>query len=177
MKTKLLTLVSLAAFACSAAVIAPFSPKTGETFTTSVGGKLTAIEAFAPTNGTIVLKSIYSADVNTNAVSSTTVTNFDWTVVTSNRTSHVVATNTWSNLAWSLRDDVIGVTTNAHPKTTTRSWPVFKETVAVTNDVVSGSATSYLYKATLATPQYVAPGERFIYTGTASGGWIRLIFE
>ena len=178
MKKLFASLALFAAFACAAAVVVPFSPMSGGTFKLSQGGKLVRVEAFSPVSGgTVALKSIYSADVYTNALSIATATNYLYTVVESNAYTHVVSTNAFPNLSWVNDPGIIGISTNMTVVATTNSWPVFKETVAVTNDIVSGSQTGYLYTNTLGTAKYLAPGERLLFTGTGVGGFVRLIFE
>ena len=178
MKKLFATLALFAAFACAAAVVVPFSPTSGGTFKLSQGGKLTRVEAFSPVSGgTIALKSVYSADVYTNALSIATATNWNYSVVESNAYTHVVSTNEFHNLSWIDDPGIIGVTTNIAVVATTNTWPVYQKTVAVTNDLVSGSQTGYIYTNTLSTATYLAPGERLLFTGTGVGGFVRLIFE
>ena len=178
MKKLFASLALFAAFACAAAVVVPFSPMSGGTFKLSQGGKLVRVEAFSPVRGgTVALKSVYSADVYTNALSIATATNYIYTVVESNAYTHAVSTNEFRNLSWIDDPGIIGISTNMMVVATTNSWPVFKETVAVTNDIVSGSQTGYLYTNTLGTATYLAPGERLLFTGTGVGGFVRLIFE
>ena len=179
MKKMLSVLAAFAfAFVAVAATVVPFTPTNGGTFKLSQGGKLTRVEAFSPVSGgTLALSSIYSAPVYTNAIEISTFTNFAYTVVESNAYTHVVTTNAFPNLSWIDDPGIIGISTNMMVVTTTNSWPVFKETVAVTNDIVSGSQTGYLYTNTLGTAMYLAPGERLLFTGTGVGGFVRLIFE
>lgn len=178
MKKLFATLALFAAFACAAAVVVPFSPTSGGTFKLSQGGKLTRVEAFSPVpGGTIALKSVYSADVYTNALSIATATNWNYSVVESNAYTHAVSTNEFHNLSWIDDPGIIGVTTNIAVVATTNTWPVYQKTVAVTNDLVSGSQTGYIYTNTLSTATYLAPGERLLFTGTGVGGFVRLIFE
>ena len=178
MKKLFATLALFAAFACAAAVVVPFSPTSGGTVKLSQGGKLVRVEAFSPVSGgTVALKSVYSADVYTNAVSIATATNWNYSVVESNAYTHVVSTNAFQNLSWIDDPGIIGVTTNIAVVATTNTWPVFQKTVAVTNDIVSGSQTGYVYTNTLGTAKYLAPGERLLFTGTGVGGFVRLIFE
>ena len=179
MKKMLSVLAAFAfAFAAVAATVVPFNPSDGGVFKLSQGGKLTRVEAFSPVSGgTIALKSVYSADVYTNALSIATATNWNYSVVESNAYTHVVSTNEFHNLSWIDDPGIIGVTTNIAVVATTNIWPVLQKTVAVTNDLVSGSQTGYIYTNTLSTAKYLAPGERLLFTGTGVGGFVRLIFE
>ena len=178
MKKYLSIVMFLAAFACAASVVVPFSPKAGGAFKLSSGGKLTRVEAFSPVSGgTFDLKSVYSADVYTNAVSVKTATNVTYTVVESNAYTHVVSTNSFHNLSFVDDPGIVGVSTNIAVVATTNAWPVLKETVVVTNDIASGTQTGYKLEKNLDAPKYLAPGERLIFSGTGVGGFVRLIFE
>lgn len=178
MKKILSILAAFAAFSCVAATVVPFNPSDGGVFKLSQGGKLTRVEAFSPVSGgTLALSSIYSAPVYTNAVEISTFTNFAYTVVESNAYTHVVTTNVFSNLSFIDDPGIIGVSTNITVAATTNTWPVLQKTVAVTNSIVSGTQTGYVYTNTLGTAKYLAPGEVLRFTGTGVGGFIRLIFE
>lgn len=178
MKKLFATLALFAAFACAAAVVVPFSPTSGGTFKLSQGGKLVRVEAFSPVSGgTVALSSIYSAPVYTNAVEIYTLTNVSYTVVESNAYTHAVTTNAFPNLSFVDDPGIIGVSTNTVVSAVTNRWPVFQKTVAVTNSIVSGTQTGYIYTNELGTAKYLAPGEVLRFTGTGVGGFIRLIFE
>lgn len=165
-------------FAASAAVVVPFSPKNGGVYSVGSGGKLTRVEAFSPVSGgTVALKSIYSAPTYTNAVEVKVATNFEYSVVESNAYTHAVSTNLFNNLSWVDDPGILGVSTNRLIVASTNSWPLVSGSVCVTNDLISGTATGYVYGGSLQDAKFLAPGERIIFTGTAVGGWVRMIFE
>lgn len=167
-----------AAFACVAATVVPFKPQSGATFKLSQGGKLTRVEAFSPVSGgTVALSSIYSAPVYTNAVEISTLTNISYTVVETNYYTHAVTTNSFPNLSFIDDPGILSVSTNSVVSAVTNTWPVFQKNVAVTNSLVSGTQTGYVYTNALGTAKYLAPGEVLLFTGTGVGGWLRLIFE
>lgn len=176
---KLISLaMAIAAFAAIAANVVPFSPQNGQTFKLSQGGKLTRVEAFSPvSNGTVALSTIYSAPVYTNAVEISTLTNISYTVVETNFYTHAVTTNSFPNLSFIDDPGILSVVTNSVVSATTNTWPVYKNTIAVTNSLFSGTQTGYVYTNALGTAKYLAPGETLLFTGTGVGGFIRLIFE
>lgn len=167
-----------ASLAALAAQVAPFTPVDGAAFKVSQGGKLVRVESFSPVSGgTIALKSVWSTDVYTNALDILTATNMSYTVVESNAYTHVVTTNIFPNLSFENDPGIVSIATNATVAVTTNKWPVFEKTVAVTNAIVSGTQTGFVYTNNLPNAVYLAPGEKLIFTGTAVGGWLRLIFE
>lgn len=166
------------ALVVGAATVVPFSPKDGAEFRISPGGKLTRVEAFSPVSGgTVALKSVYSAPVYTNAMEVLAYTNVSYTVLWTNSFSHVVTTNIFPNLSFEGSPEVVGVTTNTVVGATTNMWPVLQRTVSVTNSIVSGTQTGYVFTNDLPRAVYLAPGERLIFTGTGVGGFVRLILE
>ena len=167
-----------ASLAAIAAQVAPFTPVDGAAFKVSQGGKLVRVESFSPVSGgTLALKSIWSTDVYTNALDILTATNMSYTVVESNAYTHVVTTNVFPNLSFENDPGIVSVATNAIVTVTTNKWPVFEKTVAVTNAIVSGTQTGFVFTNTLQNAVYLAPGEHLLFTGTAVGGFVRLIFE
>lgn len=177
MKKIIAFIVAAAAFACMAAIVVPFSPTDGGVVKLGTGGKLTRVESFSPVSGgTIALSSIYSAPTYTNAIEITVVTNISYRVVETNYYTHTVFTNDFPNLSFEDDPGILSVATNVAVSAVTNVWPVFKETVAVTNSIVSGTQTGYVYTNNVA-PLFLAPGERLLFTGTGVGGFVRLIFE
>jgi hypothetical protein len=178
MKKIIAFFAAAAAFACMAAVVVPFSPTNGGVVKLGTGGKLTRVEAFSPVSGgTVALKSIYAAKVYTNAIAITVATNVSYRVVETNYYTHTVFTNDFPNLSFEDDPGILSVATNVAVSAVTNVWPVFKETLAVTNSIVSGTQSGYTYTNSLASPVYLAPGETLLFTGTGVGGFVRLIFE
>ena len=96
MKKRISLVLTLAAAALTAAAfhVAQFAPVRDVPFSLGTeGGKVTAVEVFAPTNGSVALSSIYTADLFTNAVQITRSTNTLYTVVFSNLVDAVIITN------------------------------------------------------------------------------------
>ena len=186
MKKFLALTFALAAFAVAAfSVIDVVPTPRGQFAYNGPGGKLVAVEVFAPTNGTVDLKSMWSAAVYTNAVS--IVTNGTGTLsvgIWSNKTTHVVYTNWYNSLRgtsyrypYSMAGDTnLETTVVALVDVTTNTWPVIERNVAVTNDLASGSAAASVFTATPAGTNYLANGETLLYDG-AGGGFLRLILE
>lgn len=167
-----------ASLAAIAAQVASFAPEDGVTYTVKNGGKLVRVESFAPVSGgTFAISAIYSADVYTNAIDVATLTNTTYTVVETNYYTHAVTTNTFPNLSFVDDPGILGVTTNVTVSAVTNTWKVYEKTVASTNAIASGTASGHLGASSLTNAVYLAPGEKLIFTGTAVGGWLRLIFE
>ena len=178
MKFKMAMLAAVAALMVAAYNVAQFSPEDGGEFRVgNVGGKLVAVEAFAPTNGTVELKRVWASDVYTNAVAYLVETSTVYTVTYSNAYTHVVSTNAYRDLSWIYNPGIIAQTTNDTVSVTTNMWPVFKERVSVTNSLVSGVAADNVFTNALTAPVYLAPGEKLYFSGTATGGFLRLITE
>lgn len=182
---KMFALAAILLACCAFRVAEVPLAESGE-FTLHDGGRLAAVEVFAPTNGSVSLKQIWSAPVYTNVVS--VVTNGAGTLsvgVWSNLTTHVVYTN-WHN---SLRgtsyrypyamatDTNLETTVTALADLATNVVPVVSEIVAVTNTLASGTASANVYSGAPATTNYLATGERLLFDGTATGGFLRLILE
>ena len=179
MKKLSITLAAIAlSLIASAATVASFAPQNGGVYTVKNGGKLVRVESFAPVSGgTFALSSIYSADVYTNAIDIATLTNTTYTVVETNYYTHAVTTNTFPNLSFVDDPGILGVTTNVTVSAVTNTWRAYEKTVAATNAIASGTAAGLVGTNTLQNAAYIAPGEKLLFTGTAVGGWLRLIFE
>ena len=174
----------VAAFAACAAFAAQVSqyamPADGMEFSSAVGGKIARVQVFSPVaSGTVALKSIWSADVYTNAVKISAATSTVWSVVYSNYVSHTVFTNTayrlpfpsvtFSNLIASNAVTTVEVTTN--------TWPVYQKTVCATNAIVSGTCSGGVYSGAPASDTWIGATDHLIFTGTATGGFLRIVTE
>ena len=58
----------------------------------------------------------------------------------------------------------------------TNTWPVFEKSVFVTNTIASGTCSGGIF-TNAPSGVYLAPGEKLLFTGTATGGHLRLILE
>lgn len=165
------------------------SPVSGEGFTSPAGGKIVAVQAFSTSaSGTVALNSVYEAPVFTNAVQIIPATSTNYTVVASNRVANAVGTNVldaatfgeYTAAKWNTQrplESVLSVATNIVTTATTNTWPVYQKSVSVTNSIVSGTCSSNLFSASPESDTYIKPNERLLFTGTATGGFIRLILE
>ncbi len=155
----------------------------GTEFSAPEGGKLTAVEVYSPSaaSGTVALKSVWSADIFTNAVAYLPpVTQTVHTVVWSNEVSAAVTTNVYDSLAVHRPLHLLPLSSNTvyNVSVTTNTWPVFKETAVTTNTLLSGgTAASGKYSGSPASATYIAVGEKLVFEGTAAGGFLRLILE
>ena len=211
---------------CAATVVEISHPESGEGFTAGTGGKLVAVQAFSTNaTGTVNLSSVYKAPIFTNAVSISTVTATNYTVVSSNRLAltrmtrydtvtnaveistniftHAVVTNILTSTVLTNVPSTVALSTNtfaavtpesfalAYPfhtlmsfstnvtvKATTNILPVLQRDVAKTNAIItSGSCSGNVYIGAPATNTYLKAHEWLIFSGTATGGFLRLIYE
>ena len=179
MKKMIAVAAAAAAFVSVAATVVHYpNPQSGNPFRISQGGKLVEVDAFTTAaSGTVDVKSVYSAPTYTNAVLISEVTNEFYTVVSSNDFTHIVSTNLFITRSFESSPDVIGVSTNRIIRATTNIVPFVSGVVTVTNDVASGTASGNVLRKKLDSAVYIGPNEPLIFTGTATGGWLRFIFE
>ena len=177
---KLFTIAAaLVAAIASAYTVAQYDlAEAGELPARTTGGKVVAVQVYAPTNGTVALTSVWSAEVYTNLTTVSASTNYLWTVAYSNTNTRAVYTNTYTSAGWPMPIYSIPLATNdlTSVSSVTNVTRVFKEQVSTNVAIVSGSAANHVYSGSPASNTYIAPGERMVYTG-ALGGWLRLILE
>lgn len=172
--------------ACCAFRVVEFRPTPVGPFVLDEGGRCAAVEVFAPTNGSVSLKRVWTSGVYTNAIVVVTNATGSLTVgVWSNVTTHVVYTN-WSNtlLGTNYRnpyamstDTNLSTSVTALADVSTNVVSGLWKVVSTTNTVVSGSATSTVYSGAPSATNYFASGEMLLFDGTAGGGFLRLILE
>ena len=176
-KTFVFAALALAVCAAFAFNVSQFAPKDGAAYTLgTVGGKLVAVEAFAPDNGGVTLKRVWSSDVYTNAVQLVPSTSTVYTVTYSNVYTHVVSTNRYSTLSWIYDPYITAQATNTTVIVATNTWRAYERTVAITNTLVTGTAVSNVYTGAPSATTYLAPGEKLLVEG-ATNGFFRLVFE
>ena len=181
-------MIALAAIllACCAFRVAEVPLADSGEFTLQDGGRLAAVEVFAPTNGSVSLKQIWSAPVYTNAVS--VVTNATGTLsvgIWSNLTTHVVYTNWYNSLRGTSYRYPYAMATDTNLETTvsalvdlsTNTVLGISKIVAVTNTLATGTASSNVYSGAPAATNYLSAGDKLLFDGTATGGFLRLILE
>lgn len=128
------------------------------------------------------------AVITTNVFTHAVETNVVYKTVETNMPGQVVFTNTFAAAdfgqfttnAWALAhpfDTLISVSTNVTTKTETNTWPVIQNYVVVTNSIVSGSCSNHVYNGAPSGNVYLKFQEWINFTGTATGGFLRLIFE
>ncbi len=176
MKTRISIVSAIVALAAAAFNVVQLSPADGKSFTPGLDGRLAAVEVFAPTNGSVSLKRVWSADVYTNAVEISQTTSTVYTVVYSNAYTHVVSTNSYTTLSWIYDPGIISQATNETVTAVTNTWPVFKELVAVTNTICDGTASSNIFTNS-PSGVFLRRDDFLIFDGTATGGFLRLILE
>lgn len=191
-------LVAVQAFSTNATgTIAINTVYTAPVFTNAV-----MIESYVATNYTIVSSNrIVSSSrivplrvqdgpavVTTNVFTHAVETNIVYKTIETNMPNQVVFTNTlaatdfgqFTTSAWTLAnpfDSLISVSTNITAKTETNVWPVVQRYVVVTNSIVSGSCSNHVYNGAPSGSVYLTFQEWVNFTGTATGGWIRFVFE
>lgn len=159
---------------------------TSGTFAPGEGGRLVAVEVFAPTNGTVSLKRVWSSAVYTNAIEIVTNATGALTVsVWSNVTSHAVYTN-WTDSLRGISHAYpyappaytnLSVTVTQLADVSTNVLSGLWKIVAVTNAIVSGTASANVYSGAPAATNYLSAGDKLLFDGTATGGFLRLILE
>ncbi len=128
------------------------------------------------------------AVVTTNVFTHAVETNIVYEVVDTNMPNQVVFTNTFAAAdfgpfttnAWAVAypfDTLLSVSTNVTTKAETNIWPVVRSYVVVTNSIVSGSCSNHVYNGSPSGSVYLKFQEWVNFTGTATGGFLRLVFE
>ena len=129
------------------------------------------------TNAVEISTNIFTHAVVTNIITSTVVTNVPVRVA--------LSTNVFSVSGLSPQDfarqfpahTLLSLSTNTVTTTTTNIWPVVSGIVAKTNTLVNGSCSGNVFTGAPTTNTYLKAHEWLIFEGTATGGWLRLIFE
>ncbi len=187
MKKPILSIIAaLLSLAASASTVAQFRPlAAGEFESGPVGGKLVAVQVFSPVeSGTVSLQSIYEAATFTNAIEIKTFIATNMTVISSNRVDAALSTNTFPAAmflfsTWQRAypfNVLISTNETVSTTVTTNQWPVFEKSVFVTNTLASGSCSGGIF-TNAPSGIYLAPGEKLLFTGTATGGHLRLILD
>jgi len=180
-KIAMFLLAAICCFVVSAANVSQFTVKSsGATFRVgNQGGKLARVECFSPVSGgEFNLSRECAVDVYTNAVDILTATSHLYQVAYSNTYTHVEYTNTFNNLSFVDDPYIVGISTNTIVTVTTNYTPVFEKVYSVTNAIVTGGAiTNGQYGAAPASTIYLGAGDRLLFSGTAVGGWLRIITE
>lgn len=182
---KLILSAALAAFAAFGYNVIEVSPSKGVPFKAG-GGKLVGVEVFAPTNGSVSLSRVWTAQVYTNFEQ--IVTNASGTYTTaiySNLTTHVVYTNTADTMRgvfvryplMTPTDTNLATTVTALADVKTNVISVWSETVTTNISLVSGSADGHYFSGAPASDTYLIRDEVLVFDGTALGGFLRLILQ
>lgn len=177
---KLLSLALLSlSLAASAATIQSFVDfKSGDALKLKYYGEVSAVECFSTNaTGTVAIDRVFERPIYTNAVEVAWSTNWTYDVAYSNTASHAVWTNSFPNLSFENDPYIVGVVTNELTSARTNRWPVLKETLVVTNSIISGACAGRFYRGEPDSGICVAPGDRLLFTGTATGGALRIVVE
>ena len=128
------------------------------------------------TNGVNVVTNAVYGTITTNILTSLVTTNMPIAVELSTNTFHAVTPEAFAR-AYPLHT-LLSLSTNVTTTATTNIWPVLQRWVAVTNAIISGGTCSgSMYSGAPATNTYLKAHEWLIFTGTATGGFLRLILE
>jgi len=171
-------------------------------YTAPVFTNVVTIESYIATNYTIVssnrLASLMRtvrlkvqdgpAVVTTNVFTHAVETNIVYKTIETNMPNQVVFTNTlaatdfgqFTRDAWALAypfDSLLSVSTNVVAKAETNIVPMVQGNIVVTNSIVSGSCSNHVYNGSPSGSVYLKFQEWVNFTGTATGGWLRLVFE
>ena len=156
------------------------SSTTATNYTTVSSNRLA--ETFAPhfyvvTNAVEISTNIYTHAVVTNIITSTALTNIPVVVAL---TTNVIEVSGFTPQQFARAypaHTLLSFSTNITTTATTSIWPVVKSVVAKTNTLVSGTCASNVYTGAPPAAVYLAPRERLVFEGTATGGFLRLVFE
>ena len=128
------------------------------------------------TNGVSVVTNAVYGTITTNILTSLVTTNVPVAVALSTNTFHAVTPEAFAR-AYPMHT-LLSLSTNVTTTATTNIWPVLQREVAVTNAIISGGTCSGLkYSGAPATNTYLKAHEWLIFSGTATGGFLRLVFE
>ena len=128
------------------------------------------------TNGVNVVTNAVYGTITTNILTSLVTTNMPIAVELSTNTFHAVTPEAFAR-AYPLHT-LLSLSMNVTVSATTNVVPVLQREVAVTNAIISGGTCSgSKYSGAPATTTYLKPHEWLIFTGTATGGFLRLIYE
>ena len=102
-----------------------------------------------------------------------------WSVVYSNYVSHLVFTNTASRMPFPIvtYSNLIASNAVTTVAVTTNTWPVFQKTVCETNAIVSATCSGGVYSGAPASDMWIGANDHRIFTGTATGGFVRIVTE
>ena len=178
---KLTLFAALFALGLSAATVRQFTPASGDPFSAGVGGKLVQVTVFSTeAAGTVNLASVWSAPTYTNAIDIAVTTSTVWAVEYSNTVTHAVFTNRVDFMPFPVQVycDVIGSNATVTVTAVTNTTPVQSGVVTVTNAIISGgSCVSGVYSGAPASNTWISGTDALIFTGTAKGGFLRLVIE
>ena len=128
------------------------------------------------TNAVEISTNVFTHAVQTNIITSTVMTNVPVAVELSTNTFHAVTPEAFAR-AYPMHT-LLSLSTNVTTTATTNIWPVLQREVAVTNAIISGGTCSgSMYSGAPATNTYLKAHEWLIFSGTATGGFLRLILE
>lgn len=178
MKKTIFMIATVAAIAAFAAV-RQISPVNGEPFSAGIAGKVAQVVAFSPVaSGTVAINRIWSAPTYTNAQEILTSTSTVWAVTYSNIVTHAVMTNRVDFMPFPVQVycNIIASNATTTITATTNTWPVQSGVFAVTNEIASGTCSGGVFTNA---PNNVWLGslDTLIFTGTATGGFLRIVTE
>ena len=110
-------------------------------------------------------------------------TNIAYRTAYTNIPNQVVHTNLFFALdlgGWNAAhplETLLAVSTNVVTAATTNVWPVQSGFVAVTNQLVSGSCSNHVAELSPSGTVYLKSYEWLTFSGSATGGFLRLVLE
>ena len=128
------------------------------------------------TNAVEISTNVFTHAIQTNIITSTVMTNIPIAVGLSTNTFAAVTPEAFAG-AFPFHT-LLSLSTNVTTTVATNRWPVLQREVAVTNAIISGGTCSgSKYSGAPASTTYLKPHEWLIFSGTATGGFIRLVLE
>ena len=128
------------------------------------------------TNAVEISTNVFTHAIQTNIITSTVMTNIPIAVGLSTNTFAAVTPEAFAGMF--PFHTLLSLSTNVTTTVATNRWPVLQREVAVTNAIISGGTCSgSKYSGAPADTTYLKPHEWLIFSGTATGGFLRLVFE
>ena len=178
MKKTILFMAMVAGFAAFAAV-RQIAPVPGEPFAAGLSGKVAHVVAFSPVvSGTVAINRIWSAPTFTNAVEIHVSTSTVWAVTYSNLVTHALMTNRVDFMPFPIEVycDIIASNATTTVTAETNTWQVQSGVFSVTNTIASGTCSGGVF-TNAPSGVWISSLDTLVFTGTATGGFLRIATE
>ena len=127
------------------------------------------------TNAVDISTNVFTHAIQTNILTSTVATDLPITVELSTNTFAAVTPEAFASAL--PFHTLISLSTNVTTRATTNIFPIVQRYVTVTNSIINGSCSTNKFIGEPAAATYLKFQEWIIFSGTATGGFLRLIYE